>query len=93
MRLGSKVADILAYIQRNSVAKKRGNPNWGKPDVNIIPYTGASSFEEVVKRLRLSPGEYEDSVQLKAWVQKNKDQKYVPLNLLQAWGVQVKGDS
>jgi hypothetical protein len=75
------------------VAKKRGNPNWGKPEVNVIPYTGVSSFEEVVRMLRLSPGEYEGSIQLKAWVQRNKDQKYVPLNLLQAWGVEVKGDS
>jgi hypothetical protein len=75
------------------VAKKRGNPNWGKPEVNIIPYTGASSFEEVVRQLRLSPAEYEGSIQLKAWVRKNKDQKYVPVNLLQAWGVQVKGDA
>jgi hypothetical protein len=56
------------------VAKKRGNPNWGKPEVNIIPYSGASSFEEVVRKLRLSPAEY-GSIQLKAWVQKNNDQK------------------
>jgi hypothetical protein len=57
------------------VAKKRGNPNWGKPEVNIVPYTGESSFEEFVRKLRLSPAEYEGSIQLKAWVQKNKDQK------------------
>jgi hypothetical protein len=72
------------------VAKKRGNPNWGKPELNIIPYTGASSFEEIVRRLRLSPAEYEGSIQLKAWVQKNKDHRYVPSSLLQAWGVEVK---
>ena len=72
------------------MAKKRGNPNWGKPELNIIPYTGASSFEEVVRKLRLSPAEYEGSIQLKAWVQKNKDQRYVPSSLLQTWGVEVK---
>jgi hypothetical protein len=59
IRFGNNVAGILGHIQRNSVAKKRGNPNWGKPEVNIIPYTGASSFEEVVRQLRLSPAEYE----------------------------------
>jgi hypothetical protein len=75
------------------VPKKRGNPNWGKPEVNIIPYSAASSFEEVVRKLRLSPAEYEGSIQLKAWVQKNKDQKYVPSSLLQAWGVEVKEGS
>ena len=72
------------------MAKKRGNPNWGKPELNIIPYTGASSFEEVVRKLRLSPAEYEGSIQHKAWVQKNKDQRYVPSSLLQTWGVEVK---
>ena len=61
--------------------------------MNIIPYTGASSFEDVVRKLRLSPAEYEGSIQLKAWVQKNKDQKYVPSSLLQAWDVKVKEDS
>ena len=75
------------------MAKKRGNPNWGKPEVNIIPYTGASSLEDVVRKLRLSPAEYEGSIQLKAWVQKNKDQKYVPSSLLQAWGMEAKEGS
>jgi hypothetical protein len=67
------------------VAKKRGNPNWGEPEGNTIPYTGTSSFEEVVRRLRLSPAECEGSIHLKEWARKNKDQKYVPSNLLQAW--------
>ena len=75
------------------MAKKRGNPNWGKPEVNTVPYAGASSFEDVVKKLRLSPTEYESSIQLKDWVRKYKDHKYVPSTLLQAWGLEVKGDS
>jgi len=75
------------------MAKKRGNPNWGKPDVNASPYTGPTSFDEVVKKLRLSPEEYENSAQLKDWVQKNKDQKYVPPELLLAWDLEVKGDA
>jgi hypothetical protein len=73
--------------------KKRGNPNWGKPDVNASAFIGPSSFEEVVKKLRLSPAEYEHSVQLKDWVRKNKDQKYVPSDLLKAWDFEVRGDS
>ena len=75
------------------MAKKRGNPDWGKPEMISVPYTGASSFEEVVKKLRLSPTDYESSIRLKEWVRKNKDQKYVPSNLLEAWGLEVKGDS
>jgi hypothetical protein len=75
------------------VAKKRGNPNWGKPEVNTVPYAGVSSFEDMVKKLRLSPSEYEGSVPLKEWARKNKDQKYVPSSLLQAWGLDVKSES
>lgn len=75
------------------MTKKRGNPNWGKPDVNATAFPGPSSFEEVVKKLRLSPAEYEHSVQLKDWVRKNKDQKYVPSDLLKAWDLEVRGES
>jgi len=74
-----------------SMAKKRGNPNWGKPDIQA-PSVAPTSFEEVVKNLRLSPAEYEDSLALKEWVQKNKDQKYIPDDLLRLWGLEVKGD-
>jgi hypothetical protein len=69
------------------VAKKRGNPNWGKPEVNTIPYTGVSSFEAVVKRLRLSPAQYEVSIPLQEWARKNKDQKYMSSNLLTGMGL------
>ena len=75
------------------MANKRGNPNWCKPEVNTIPYTGASSFEEVVKKLRLSPSQYEGSIPLQEWARKNKDQKYVPSSLLRAWGLEAKADS
>jgi hypothetical protein len=71
------------------MAKKSINSVWGKPHVNVA--AGPSSFEEVVKTLGLSPNEYEHSAQLKAWVQKNKDQKYVPQDLLQAWNIGVRG--
>ena len=45
-----------------------------------------TSFEKMVKELRLSPEEYEQSIPLKEWVRRNKDDKYVPLDLLKAWG-------
>jgi hypothetical protein len=80
-------------IQKTYMAKNRGNPNWGRPEAKLEVYTGPSSFEEIVKTLRLSPGEYQHSVQLKDWVQKNKDQKYVPSSLLQAWKISVRGES
>jgi len=65
--------------------KKRGNPNWGKPDIQPTGPVQPSSFEQVVRKLRLSPEQYAGSVPLKDWVRKNKDQKYVPSDLLEAW--------
>ena len=44
----------------------------------------ATSFESVVKRLGLSPEEYESSAPLKDWVLRNMDEKYVPSDLLKA---------
>ena len=72
--------------------KKRGNPNWGKPDLQSAPRVEPSSFEELVRKLGLLPEQYVDSVQLKDWVRKNKDQKYVPSDLLKAWDFEAAGD-
>jgi hypothetical protein len=43
----------------------------------------------MVRRLNLSEKEYRSSVPLKEWVQKHKDSKYVPQDLLEAWGIVV----
>jgi hypothetical protein len=73
------------------MVRKRGNPNWGKPDMQATPVV-PTSFEQVVRKLRLSPEDYEGSLTLKEWVRKNKDQKYIPDDLLKIWGFEVKGD-
>lgn len=72
--------------------KKRGNPNWGKPDLHAAFRVQPNSFEQVVRNLQLLPEQYLDSVQLKDWVRKNKDQKYVPSDLLKAWNFEAEGD-
>jgi hypothetical protein len=51
-----------------------------------------SAFEQVVFELRLTPAQYESSAELKRWVQQYKDQKYVPVDLLKAWGYKVRAD-
>jgi hypothetical protein len=48
-----------------------------------------SSFEQVVKSLRLSPEQYAASPQLKAWVKRNKRDKYVPPDLLATFGFKL----
>jgi hypothetical protein len=70
--------------------KRRGNPNWGKPEP-MLP-NGLSTFESLVKHLNLSPEEYKDSITLKEWVCQNKDHKYVPVELLKAWGLTVRAE-
>ena len=42
--------------------KKRGNPNWGKPDLHPTARIQANSFEEIVRKLRLLPEQYVNSV-------------------------------
>jgi hypothetical protein len=71
--------------------KRRGNPNWGKPEPFMLGGT-ISSFDALVKTLGLSPDQYENSITLKEWVGKNKDQKYVPLDLLDAWGFKARSE-
>ena len=68
--------------------RSKGNPNWGKP-CGDIPNT-PTSFEEMVRQLKLSEKEYRSSIPLKEWAQKHKDSKYVPQDLLEAWGIVVK---
>ncbi len=51
----------------------------------------ATSFEQMVKTLGLSPNEYAASARLKEWVRRNKEEKYVPSDLLEAWGFEKEG--
>jgi hypothetical protein len=44
----------------------------------------------MVKRLKLAEKEYRNSIPLKEWAQKHKDSKYVPQELLEAWGMEAE---
>jgi len=68
------------------------NKNWGQP-LPVVPLpVQPTSFEVFVKSLKLQPHQYKTSPELKDWVRQNKDHKYVPLDLLRAWGFTVRGD-
>ena len=58
----------------------------------IAPASLPSSFDEVVRKLNLSPEAYLDSARLRDWVFRNKDQKYVPSDLLKAYGFEADSD-
>ena len=65
----------LGYLRGHKLRSK-GNPNWGK-SCGDIPNT-PTSFEERVRRLKLSEKEYLNSIPLKEWAKKHKDSKLFP---------------
>ncbi len=74
----------------SSMAKRRGNPNWGKPEPigPVIPTV--TSFEQVVKEFKLTPDQYVRSTRLREWARRNKNSKYIPEALLEAWGFEIE---
>ncbi len=71
------------------MAPQRGTPNSNAQGAtNALPFS-ESSFERVVDSLKLSPEQYQSSPALREWVLQNKDHKYVPPDLLKAYGFQV----
>jgi len=71
------------------MAPQRGNSNSTRLRTTEPPPFSASSFERVVDSLKLSPEQYQSSTELREWVLRNKDHKYVPPELLKAFGFQV----
>jgi hypothetical protein len=71
------------------MAPQSENSNSARPRAINTPPLSASSFERVVDSLKLSPEQYQSSTELREWVLRNKDHKYVPPDLLKAFGFQV----
>jgi hypothetical protein len=71
------------------LASRPRNPNWPVPQPSALTPVGVNGFESVVADLGLTPDQYEHSAALQNWVRKNKNQRYVPPELLQAWGMEV----
>ena len=69
--------------------RHRINRNFTKPEAIEPLIFFPSSFEQVVTALNISPEEYESSLELKEWVRRNKNHKYVPTELLEAFGFHV----
>jgi hypothetical protein len=72
------------------MAKRRGNPNWGKPEPigPIVPTV--TEFEQVVREYKLTPDQYLRSTRLREWARRNKNSKYIPEPLLEAWGFEIE---
>src|SRR5712671_4183565 len=80
--------EMLRCVMR----RRQVNRNFTKPGSRQIVFS-ANSFEQMVKTLNISPEEYRSSLALKEWVRQNKDQRYVPPELLEAFGFQVDVES
>ncbi|MGA2371616.1 MAG: hypothetical protein ABSG11_13205 [Candidatus Korobacteraceae bacterium] len=82
------------------MAKRRGNPNWGKPEPIGPVVPTITEFEQVVKEFKLQPDQYirstrlrewaRNSTRLREWARKNKNSKYIPEPLLEAWGFEIE---
>ena len=70
--------------------KRRGNPNWGKPEsAPVVPVV--TEFEKTVNEYKLAPDQYLQSSQLREWAQRNMKSKFIPEALLKAWGFHDAG--
>jgi hypothetical protein len=49
-----------------------------------------TSFEQAVKEFKLLPDQYLRSTRLREWARKNKNSKYIPEPLLEAWGFEIE---
>ena len=70
-----------------TVARKRGNPNWGRP-VQHAPYV-ATAFEQQAQKLGLTEQTCVTSEELRHWCERNKDRCYIPEWLLKRWQISV----
>jgi hypothetical protein len=73
-----------------TMAKRRGNPNWGKPEPIGPVVPTVTSFEQIVQEFKLSPDQYIRSTRLREWARRNKNSKYIPEALLEAWGFEIE---
>jgi hypothetical protein len=72
------------------MAKRRGNPNWGKPEPNGPMIPTVTGFAQIVREFDLQPDQYITSTRLREWAQRNKNSKFIPEPLLEAWGFEVE---
>jgi hypothetical protein len=75
------------------MAPQRATTNSNSLGPKNSPTLVESSFERVVDSLKLSPEQYQSSTELREWVLQNKDHKYVPPDLLKAFGFHVNLES
>lgn len=90
-RARGKLDKFTALLKdKTTMAKRRGNPNWGKPEPIGPVVPTVTSFEQIVKEFKLPPDQYIRSTRLREWARRNKNSKYIPEALLEAWGFEIE---
>jgi predicted metal-binding protein len=89
-RIAVQLAANQIKGHKQPMAKRRGNPNWGKPEPIGPVVPTVTSFEQVVKEFKLTPDQYIRSTRLREWARRNKNSKYIPEALLEAWGFEIE---
>jgi hypothetical protein len=72
------------------MTKRRGNPNWGKPEMAGPAIPTITEFERVTHEFKLQPEQYIRSTRLREWARRNKNSKFIPEPLLEAWGFEIE---
>ena len=68
------------------MSNRKFNNHFTNPCLIHRQMPNQSSFEHIVQALHLTPEQYGESLELKAWVRRNKSYKYVPPDLLATFG-------
>ena len=55
-----------------------------------VSYTHLDVYKRQVKEFKLSPDQYIRSTRLREWARRNKNSKYIPEALLEAWGFEIE---
>jgi hypothetical protein len=69
--------------------KRRGNPNWGKPQSGeVVPVV--TEFEKKANEYKLARDEYLQLSQLREWARRSRNSRFIPEALLKAWGFEIE---
>lgn len=69
---------------------RRGHPNFTNPS-RIGPLKKSpTSFDSLIAELGMSAQECTSSPDVRQWVIRNKDDKYVPIEILEAFGLSAE---
>jgi len=60
------------------MAKRRGNPNWGKPEPIGPVVPTITEFEQVVREYKLTPDQYLRSTRLREWARPQQELQVHP---------------